>query len=78
MRKFAENPLVPIGALLTTGFLFNGLFKFGRRDSAASQTMMRGRIAAQVSGNLIVTFRFKISFAGFHHHRNDGRGGDAD
>ena len=48
MRKFNENPLVPIGALLTTGFLFNGLFKFGRRDSAASQKMMRGRIAAQV------------------------------
>merc|ERR1712062_381185 len=37
MRKVSENPLVPIGALLTTGFLFNGLFKFGRRDSAASQ-----------------------------------------
>ena len=49
MRKFRENPLVPIGALLTTGFLVNGLFKFGRRDSAASQKMMRGRIAAQVS-----------------------------
>ena len=48
MRKVSENPLVPIGALLTTGFLFNGLFKFGRRDSAASQKMMRGRIVAQV------------------------------
>ena len=48
MRKFKENPLVPFGAVLTTGFLVNGLFKFGRRDSAASQKMMRGRIAAQV------------------------------
>ena len=43
-----ENPLVPAGCLLTCGFLINGLFKFGRRDSAASQQMMRGRIAAQV------------------------------
>eukprot|EP00090_Calanus_glacialis_P044850 TRINITY_DN8044_c0_g1_i1.p1 TRINITY_DN8044_c0_g1~~TRINITY_DN8044_c0_g1_i1.p1 ORF type:complete len:136 (-),score=47.76 TRINITY_DN8044_c0_g1_i1:144-551(-) len=47
MRKFKENPLIPIGCLLTTGFLVNGLFKFARRDMAASQTMMRGRIAAQ-------------------------------
>ena len=49
MRKFKENPLIPIGAALTTGFLVNGLIKFGRRDSAASQVMMRGRIAAQVN-----------------------------
>ena len=48
IRKFKENPLIPIGCLLTTGFLVNGLFKFGRRDSAGSQVMMRGRIAAQV------------------------------
>jgi len=47
MRKFKENPLIPIGCLLTTGFLVNGLFKFGRRDMAGSQKMMRGRIAAQ-------------------------------
>ena len=36
-----------LGCLLTTGFLVNGLFKFGRRDMAGSQYMMRGRIAAQ-------------------------------
>jgi len=47
IRKFKENPLIPMGCLLTTGFLVNGLFKFGRRDSAGSQVMMRGRIAAQ-------------------------------
>merc|ERR1711972_544637 len=47
MRKFKENPLIPIGCLLTTGFLVNGLFKFGRKDMAGSQVMMRGRIAAQ-------------------------------
>ena len=50
IRKFKENPLIPMGCLLTTGFLVNGLFKFGRRDSAGSQVMMRGRIAAQVKG----------------------------
>ena len=48
VRKFWENPFIPIGGVLTTGFLCNGLFKFGRRDSAGSQVMMRGRIAAQV------------------------------
>eukprot|EP00092_Neocalanus_flemingeri_P005033 GFUD01005413.1.p1 GENE.GFUD01005413.1~~GFUD01005413.1.p1 ORF type:complete len:140 (-),score=55.02 GFUD01005413.1:92-511(-) len=46
-RKFKENPLIPIGCLLTTGFLINGLFKFGRKDTVGSQLMMRGRIAAQ-------------------------------
>ena len=47
VRKMNENPLIPIGCLVTTGFLINGLFKFGRRDMAGSQTMMRGRILAQ-------------------------------
>ncbi|XP_023345085.1 HIG1 domain family member 2A, mitochondrial [Eurytemora carolleeae] len=46
-RKFQENPLVPIGAGLTAGCLMLGLGKFARKDSAGSQTMMRGRIAAQ-------------------------------
>merc|ERR1712241_339827 len=52
MRKFKENPLIPLGAALTTGFLVNGLIKFGRRDSAASQVMMRGRIAAHRAGGV--------------------------
>ena len=62
VRKFKENPLIPIGALLTTGFLINGLFKFGRRDSAGSQVMMRGRIAAQVKTepNFVQTISPKI------------------
>jgi len=46
-RKFKENPLIPIGALLTAGFLAKGLGKFARKDSAGSQNMMRGRIVAQ-------------------------------
>ena len=47
VRKFWENPFIPVGAVITTGFLVNGLFRFGRRDSAGSQVMMRGRIVAQ-------------------------------
>eukprot|EP00088_Acartia_fossae_P048744 TRINITY_DN53254_c0_g1_i1.p1 TRINITY_DN53254_c0_g1~~TRINITY_DN53254_c0_g1_i1.p1 ORF type:complete len:117 (-),score=10.91 TRINITY_DN53254_c0_g1_i1:108-458(-) len=47
MRKFSENPLVPIGAIMTAGCLMMGLGKFARKDSSGSQTMMRGRIAAQ-------------------------------
>merc|ERR1719414_2276633 len=46
-RKFKENPLIPIGALATTGCLMMGLGKFARKDSHGSQMMMRGRIAAQ-------------------------------
>merc|ERR1712037_758761 len=47
VRKFKENPFLPIGCGATTFFLVNGLFKFGRKDSEGSQRMMRGRIAAQ-------------------------------
>jgi len=46
-RKLKENPLIPLGCLLTTGFLLRGLIAFGRKDSSKSQVMMRGRIAAQ-------------------------------
>ncbi|XP_050544538.1 HIG1 domain family member 2A [Daktulosphaira vitifoliae] len=47
LRKFKENPLVPIGALLTVGFLSYGLRDMYRGDKMRSQMMMRGRIAAQ-------------------------------
>jgi len=47
VRKFKENPFLPIGCGATTFFLVNGLFKFGRKDSEGSQKMMRGRIVAQ-------------------------------
>ena len=48
LESFQILTFVFPGCLLTTGFLVNGLFKFGRRDMAGSQVMMRGRIAAQV------------------------------
>merc|ERR1711978_319679 len=41
VRKFKENPFLPIGCGATTFFLVNGLFKFGRKDSEGSQKMMR-------------------------------------
>ena len=48
IRKVSENPWVPLGTLLTIGFLGRGMFAFMRRDMSRSQYMMRGRIAAQV------------------------------
>merc|ERR1711874_939538 len=47
IRKVSENPWVPLGTLLTIGFLGRGMFSFMRRDMSRSQFMMRGRIAAQ-------------------------------
>ena len=40
----------------------NGLFKFGRKDTAGSQTMMRGRIAAQVGwrGRMVLLILFVL------------------
>ena len=42
-----QNPFIPLGAIGTAGCLMVGLVSFVRKDSAKSQTMMRGRIAAQ-------------------------------
>ncbi|CAI6350601.1 unnamed protein product [Macrosiphum euphorbiae] len=47
LRKFKENPLVPIGALVTVGFLSVGLKSMYDGNRVRSQMMMRGRIAAQ-------------------------------
>ncbi|XP_054258557.1 HIG1 domain family member 2A, mitochondrial [Macrosteles quadrilineatus] len=47
MRKFKENPLVPIGCLLTTTCLTLGLMSMKKGDKKMSQLMMRGRILAQ-------------------------------
>jgi len=47
IRKVKQNPFIPIGAFGTAGCLMFGLVSFVRKDSAKSQTLMRGRIAAQ-------------------------------
>mmetsp|Transcript_36041 Transcript_36041/g.71723 ORF Transcript_36041/g.71723 Transcript_36041/m.71723 type:complete len:110 (-) Transcript_36041:118-447(-) len=46
-RKTRDQPLVPLGALLTTGFLLSGFSAFRRGDKQRSQLLMRGRVAAQ-------------------------------
>jgi len=47
VRKFIENPFVPVGALATVGFLGVGLKNMYDGNRLKSQMMMRGRIAAQ-------------------------------
>lgn len=47
MRKFKENPFVPIGCVGTAGALMWGLRAFNQGKTRQSQLMMRGRIVAQ-------------------------------
>ncbi|KAL3268436.1 hypothetical protein HHI36_007547 [Cryptolaemus montrouzieri] len=47
IRKFKENPLVPIGSILTTICLGVGLYSYRTGQRKMSQTMMRSRVAAQ-------------------------------
>mmetsp|Transcript_27101 Transcript_27101/g.42540 ORF Transcript_27101/g.42540 Transcript_27101/m.42540 type:complete len:100 (-) Transcript_27101:447-746(-) len=53
-RKCIEEPLVPIGALATVGFLTGGLVSFRNGKAALSQKMMRGRIVAQAATVLVL------------------------
>eukprot|EP00590_Aulacoseira_subarctica_P000817 CAMPEP_0172423328 /NCGR_PEP_ID=MMETSP1064-20121228/15286_1 /TAXON_ID=202472 /ORGANISM="Aulacoseira subarctica , Strain CCAP 1002/5" /LENGTH=139 /DNA_ID=CAMNT_0013164645 /DNA_START=130 /DNA_END=552 /DNA_ORIENTATION=+ len=59
-RKCTTQPLVPIGCGVTTYFLVSGIRSFMNRDSARSQVMMRGRVAAQACTVLAFCF-----YAGF-------------
>lgn len=54
----AEQPLIPIGALTTVGFLLAGLRSLKAGNKAQSQLMMRGRVAAQ--GLTVVAIYFGI------------------
>ncbi|XP_070595076.1 HIG1 domain family member 2A, mitochondrial [Erythrolamprus reginae] len=47
VRKFRENPFVPIGCLCTAGILSYGLFCFINNKPRESQIMMRARVIAQ-------------------------------
>lgn len=47
IRKFKENPFVPVGCLATTLALSYGLWCFRTGQKKMSQYMMRTRIAAQ-------------------------------
>lgn len=46
-RRFKKDPLVPIGAITTVGFLAFGMRSFFVGDKLTSQKMMRGRVIAQ-------------------------------
>ncbi len=61
-RKCQNEPLVPIGALVTTGFLLQGLKAFHRGQTATAQRLMRGRVAAQTFTVLAMAFG---AFMGF-------------
>ncbi|TYZ63454.1 hypothetical protein PybrP1_007313 [[Pythium] brassicae (nom. inval.)] len=47
-RRMSEEPLVPLGCLLTAGVLVGGLRSFQRAaDPKTQQRFMRARVAAQ-------------------------------
>ncbi|XP_015677015.1 HIG1 domain family member 2A, mitochondrial [Protobothrops mucrosquamatus] len=47
MRKFRQNPFVPLGCLGTAGILTYGLICFINNKPKQSQMMMRARVIAQ-------------------------------
>ena len=46
-RKMKENPLIPLGAGVTTSVLMVGIFSFATKRARLSQWMMRARVTAQ-------------------------------
>jgi hypothetical protein len=62
IRKCQNEPLVPIGALVTVGFLLQGLKAFHRGQTATAQKLMRGRVAAQAFTVIAMAFG---TFMGF-------------
>lgn len=46
-RKFYNEPYVPVGALVTVGFLTFGFRAFRTGDKRGAQLMMRWRVVAQ-------------------------------
>ncbi len=46
-RKLNSDPLVPVGALVTVGFLTMGLRSFHQGNAMQAQKLMRGRVIAQ-------------------------------
>eukprot|EP00903_Cladosiphon_okamuranus_P018095 g16653.t1 len=53
--KAKKEPLVPIGALATLGFLVSGIYSFKQGNKHLSQKLMRGRVAAQGFTILVMT-----------------------
>lgn len=56
-RRMAEEPLVPVGCMLTAGVLIGGLRSFQRAaDAKTQQRFMRARVVAQ--GATVVALAF--------------------
>ncbi|CAM9423441.1 unnamed protein product [Laminaria digitata] len=55
MLKARQDPLVPIGALATVGFLVSGIYSFKKGNKQLSQKLMRGRVVAQGFTILVMT-----------------------
>ena len=55
-RKFKEQPLIPLGAAVTVGFLLAGLRSFHQGEKKHAQIMMRGRVVAQGATLLVMAF----------------------
>eukprot|EP00752_Nemacystus_decipiens_P010980 g9757.t1 len=53
--KAKKEPLVPIGAIATVGFLVSGIYSFKQGNKQLSQKLMRGRVAAQGFTVLVMT-----------------------
>ena len=47
VRKVSKEPLVPIGCMITVGFLTKGLNAFHKGNALQAQKLMRGRVLAQ-------------------------------
>mmetsp|Transcript_65374 Transcript_65374/g.141232 ORF Transcript_65374/g.141232 Transcript_65374/m.141232 type:complete len:106 (+) Transcript_65374:37-354(+) len=57
-RMWMEKPLIPIGCMITTGFLLNGLHSMRTGQKVKSQWMMRGRVAAQAATILSIALYY--------------------
>lgn len=55
MVKARKDPLVPVGALATVGFLVSGIYSFKQGNKQLSQKLMRGRVVAQGFTILVMT-----------------------
>mmetsp|Transcript_38313 Transcript_38313/g.28218 ORF Transcript_38313/g.28218 Transcript_38313/m.28218 type:complete len:97 (+) Transcript_38313:77-367(+) len=67
VRKCTNEPLVPIGALVTTAFLVQGLRAFHSGQKKVAQQLMRGRVVAQMFTVIAMGFG---AYAGFRPSSN--------
>jgi len=64
-RKFTQQPLVPIGCMVTAYCLGSGIRSFMKRDMVRSQKMMRARVAAQ--GATVLVF---VGYAAYNQYNS--------